>query len=532
MRRPSFTPNRLLTPMPKHAAYGPLRTAVAAAVLGAVAVTSCTDLNESPPSRITPSTFFQNDAQIQAALAGVYNGLRSSEPNGGGYWEISQVSSDETIVPTRGTDWDDGGQWRELWTRSFGPASGAGTQNINGAYSSISSQIAKANAVIDALGTSKSAAAQSGTAEARALRAWFYYTLQDAFGGVPIITKTGVSGVPRATRDSTIRFILSELYAVRNTLPTSYSGGYGRITQGAVDAILANLYLNYHVFTGTPAANGITFNTTTRYDSVLAVTSRIMNSGQYTLAPDFATFRANFTAGNSASKENIFVVRNSTTSGLGLNYVQQIAHYNHFGNPGGWNGFSVLSEQLNQYDPADQRRTLVLTGQQYQFDNPTVAVKTRAGAPLILGDIQSLTAAAEGDGYRAYKYPLDPNHNAQDNGNDYVIFRLSGVMLDRAEALYKTGDQGSALTILNQLRSRAGAPSVTGAITDSVMLRERLLELLNEGKRRQDLIRLGGWMTQKRFQANPTPPYTMLFPIPLTQLQANPALTQNPGYTQ
>ena len=513
----------------QHPAVRPLLRTAVAAVLGAVAVTSCTDLNESPPSRITPATFFQNDAQIQAALAGVYNGLRVVEPNGG-YWDSSQQASDETIVPTRGTDWDDSGQHRELWTRTFGPASGAGNTVINGAYGDLSSAIAKANAVIDALKSSSSTTAQAGTAEARALRAFFYYCLQDAFGGVPIITKPGVSGVPRATRDSTIRFILSEFYAARPSLPASYPGGYGRMTQGAVDAILANLYLNYHVYTGVPTANGITLNTVTRYDSVLAVTSRIMNSGQYTLAPDFATWRANFTAGNSGSKENIFVVRNSATPGLGLYYVQQMAHYNHFQSPGGWNGFSVLSDQLNQYDPTDQRRTLVLTGQQYAFDNPTQPVKTRAGAPLILGDIMSLTAAAEGDGYRVYKYPLDPNHNAQDNGNDYAIFRLGGVMLDRAEAAYKTGDQGTALTILNQLRFRAGAPALTGSVTDSVMLRERLLELITEGKRRQDMIRLGGWLPQKRFQANATPPYTVLFPIPLTQLQANPVLTQNPGY--
>lgn len=519
----------------KHPAARPLRTAVAAAVLGAVAVTSCTDLTETPPSRITPSTFFQNDAQIQAALAGVYNGLRTSQPDDG-YWNMSQVTSDETIVPTRGTDWDDQGQWREMWTRTYGPASGASApgNTINNAYANISSAIAKANAVIDALSSSSSASAQQGTAEARALRAWFYYTLQDAFGGVPIITKPGVAGQPRATRDSTIRFILSELYAARPALPATYgAAGQGRITQGAVDAILANLYLNYHVYTGVPSASGIAFNSVVRYDSVIAVTTRLMNNANYDFNnTSFATWRNNFTATNQSSKENIFVVRNSETANLGLHYVQQMSHYNHFQSPGGWNGFSVLADQLNQYDAADQRRTLVLTGQQYAFDAPTTVVKTRAGAPLVLGDISSLTAAGEGDGYRVYKYPLDPTHNAQDSQNDFVIFRVGGVMLDRAEALYKTGNQGAALTILNQLRARAGAPALTGAITDQVMLRERLLELLNEGKRRQDLIRLGGWLTQKRFQANATPPYSVLFPIPLTQLQANPALTQNPGYTQ
>ena len=518
--------------MPKHStALLTLRAAVAASALSAVAVTGCTDLTENPPSRITPSSFFQNDAQVQAALAGVYNGLRATESD---YWNISQVSSDETIVPTRGTDWDDSGQWRELWTRSYGPASGAGSQSVNGAYSGISSGIAKANAVLDALSNVQSPAATQGTAEARALRAWFYYMLMDAFGGVPIITQPGVAGVPRASRDSVARLIQTELYAARPDLPASYgAGGQGRITQGAVDAILANLYLNWHIYTGTVTAAGLTPSTTVRYDSVIAVTDRIMNSGQYSLVTDYASWRANFAANNQGSKENIFVVRNQTISGLGLDIINRMSHYNHFKNPGGWNGFSILADAYNQFDPADQRRNIVLTGPQLSLDTQQ-PVSTRAGAPLVLNDITSLTAASEGDGYRVYKYTLDPAHTDQNMGNDFVIFRLGGVMLDRAEALYKTGNQAAALAILNTLRARVYSPPkpLSGPITDAVMLRERLTELTNEGKRRQDMIRLGAFLTPKRFETASPAPYTVLFPIPLTQLQANPALTQNPGYTQ
>ncbi len=516
--------------MPKtHAATATLRTVATAVVLGAVAVTGCTDLTENPPSRITPSSFFQNDAQVQAALAGVYNGLRVTETD---FWNISQVSSDETIVPTRGTDWDDGGQWRELWTRSYGPASGAGNQSINAAYSGISSAIAKANAVLDPLSAVTTPAAKQGTAEARALRAWFYYMLMDGFGGAPIITKPGVSGVPRASRDSVARFIQAELHAARPDLPATYgSGGQGRITQGAVDAMLANLYLNWHIYTGTVSAGGLTPSSTVRYDSVLAVTDRIMNSGQYTMAQDINSWKANFAYNNQASKENIFVVRNQTVSGLGLDIINRMSHYNHFKNPGGWNGFSVLADAYNQFDTSDQRRSIVLAGPQVSLDTQQ-PVTTRAGAPLVLNDIQSLTAATEGDGFRVYKYTLDPNHTDQNMGNDFVIFRLGGVMLDRAEALYKTGNQAGALALLNTLRARSYSPPqpLTGTITDAVMLHERLTELTNEGKRRQDMIRLGGFLTPKRFQTTPTPPYAVLFPIPLTQLQANPALTQNPGY--
>ena len=179
--------------MPINARSPKLLKAAMVAALSVASFAGCTDLSENPPSAITPSNFFQNDAQVQSALAGVYSGLRAAQSD---YWAISQTSSDETIVPTRGTDWADGGQWVELWTHTYGPNSGAGNQTINGTYSSLSSSIAKANAVLQALSASTSPAAKQGTAEARVLRAYFYYLLQDAFGGVPIVTKPGLASQP------------------------------------------------------------------------------------------------------------------------------------------------------------------------------------------------------------------------------------------------------------------------------------------------------------------------------------------------
>ena len=501
--------------------------ALAPAALG---LSACHDLTEQPASAIAPASFFQNDAQIQAGLAGVYSGLRATQQN---YYYISQVSSDETIVPTRGTDWLDGGQWVELWQHTYGPSSGAGNQNINNAYNDLSSAIAKANATIQSLSSVNSPAATAATSECRALRAWFYFELQDLFGGVPLVTQASLQSQPRASRDSIARFIEAELIAARPAIPATASN-QGRITQGTVDAILANLYLNWPVYTGTPTADGITPGQA-RYADVITVTDRLLNSGNYptlTATYDTTGWRHNFAANNQDSKENIFVVRNRAAPGLGLDLVSRAGHYNTFSSPGGYNGFSTIADTYNQFDANDARRSVFLVGPQKTLDAGTTATLRDGKTPLnFTPTITSINAAAENEGIRNYKFSFDPGHFGDQEGNDFTIFRVGTVMLDRAEALWQTGRTAEALTILNTLRARVYSPPqpLTGALDASIMLHERLTETTFEGHRRQDMIRLGAFEGARQFKTVTTG-FHSLFPIPTAQLQSNPLLTQNPGY--
>ena len=90
------------------------KTRLCALILAAPALISwaaCTDLEETPVSAITPENFFRNEGEVLSALAGVYAQLR---PTLDDYYNVSQVSSDENIVPTRGQDWYDNGIWLEL----------------------------------------------------------------------------------------------------------------------------------------------------------------------------------------------------------------------------------------------------------------------------------------------------------------------------------------------------------------------------------------------------------------------------------
>ncbi len=534
MRRPAATfplsQPRPLMPKPTPSSrprLAALRTA--AAVLGAaLAAGACTDLTESPPSNFSPTTFYQNDQQVQSALAGVYNGARVTQ---GPYWQVSQASSDETIVPTRGTDWLDGGQWVELWQHTYGPSSGAGNQLLNSAYSDLSQGIARANAVLQSLGAVNTPAAQAGIAEARVLRAWEYFMLQDMFGGVPIITEPGLASVPRASRDSVVRFVEAELLAARPQLPPSRdAGSWGRVTRYSVDAMLSYLYLNWPVYTGTVTATGFTPGATARYQDVIVRSDSILNSGRFQLAPDSASWRQNFAYNNQGSRESIFVIRNFTEPGLGLDFPNRVSYYNQFVG-GGWNGFSMVAERYAQFAPNDTRRSIFLVGPLRTFDTGQPVVE--GGQQVVLTPtITSINAAGRNEGVRVNKFTLDPNHVNEHNGNDFTVFRLAGVLLDRAEALWRLGREAEALTILNQIRARVYNPPqpIAGPITVDVILRERLNELTFEGKRRTDMIRLGTYLAPKPFKPNVTPANRVLMPIPLNQLQANPALTQNPGY--
>jgi hypothetical protein len=164
-------------------------------------------------------------------------------------------------------------------------------------------------------------------------------------------------------------------------------------------------------------------------------------------------------------------------------------------------------------------------------------VKDRTGSPLVFTDtIHDIRSATEGEGPRIYKWPADPAHVQQNNGNDYAWFRLGEIYLIKAEILNEQGNTAGALLLLNQLRGRrdtVAAPLV--AVDRNAILRERVFELIGEGKRRQDLIRFGNFTgrVDDPSLANgkqAVGDFHVLMPIPQSQIDANPKLTQNPGY--
>jgi starch-binding outer membrane protein, SusD/RagB family len=506
---------------------------------------SCTDLTEVPHDALTPATAFKTDAEILAGVAGVYAGLRPIEWVG--YITLEELSTDAAIVPTRGSDWYDNGQWldvhRQTWT-----ANSAGTLGfLDGAWSDLFSGVAKSNLMIDVITNSGLAQGRkdSTLAELRTMRAWYYYMAQDMFGGVPLVTTTALGQVGRVTRDSVFRFLEKELLASRPNLPDKWdAGNYGRVTKGAANAILASLYINAAVFdketgvnaTGYNSCSGVTVVGGDACAGAVAAADAVINSGVYSLS---ANWGDNFSLTNKSSTENIFVIVHTSagTSGIGGSWPMRTLHYNQLSSGWGspWNGFATTAETYNAFDVADDRRGMWLVNQATSFETGQ-NVTDRAGKPLIFTvAIADVNVAGEGTGVRFNKFPPLPSApTGQSAPNDFTFFRLAEMYLIKAEALLEQGKTGPAQVEFNRIHNlHDGAnPAV---VSRAAILKERLLEFAAEGKRRSDMIRNGTFLSWTEASLNghvnkSAEAFRILFPISSNQLASNPLLKQNPGY--
>lgn len=516
------------------------RVAGLAGVLLLSPILSCTDLTEVPKSAISPDQYYRNESEIVGGLAAVYATMQQVVQNG---YDLAEITTDEMIVPTRGSDWYDNGQWLDMHYQTYTPNSSATLAFGEGAWQSMFQGIARANVLLNALQNVDFADKAVVIAEIRGLRAFYYFQLQDLFGGVPIVTDIAVVARPANTRAEVFAFIESELKAARTDLPVSWPANMnGRLTKGAADAILASLYLNAQVFTGTVTAAGLQKGTAHWQDAIDA-SDRIINSGHYSLESDW---RKNFTADNYRSPEIIMAAKFAAADGQGLDFLMRALHYSQY-TPSPWNGFSALADTYYAFNSNDIRKQIFLAGPQVNVETG-LPVTDRAGNPLVFDpNIIDATAAPENAGARITKWPNDPAHVAQNDGNDYATFRLGEIYLIKAEAMNELGQTAAAVTLVNTTtRSRAFAgaaecPSCQATPNPIVasdqqsfrtaILQERLFELTAEGKRRQDLIRMGQFTSGTwTFKPTNTPPYKVLMPIPQPEIDNNPLLKQNPGY--
>ncbi len=489
----------------------------------------CTDLKETPTSLLTADNFYKNADEVTAGVVSVYASIRSYFDD---MYEMNQISSDEGVIPVRGTDWFDNGEHLEVHRQTWSASSVVGQREVNGIWNSQYSGIARANIVLEQLEKVTVPNQAAIKAELRALRALFYYNLMDFYGAVPIATdtKSGLRAAA-ASRAAVFTFIETELKAARADLPKSWDSQYGRMTQGAADAILASMYINAQVFTGTVSATGIALGAA-KWTEASAQADLVINSGTYTLEPNF---KDNFKPTNQTSRENIFVVRNKAVDGLGYFRQYGALHYNSFSG-GGWNGWSVVEQTYNKFDAGDTRRTQILAGPQVDLFTGA-PVFDRQLRPLVFTPvIADITAANEGEGARLYKFPLDPAKAAQNSGNDLSVYRLAEMYLIKAEAQNELGNTAVALGLVNTIRARAFSPAKPLVGLNQAQLRqaifdERIFELIGEGKRRQDQIRQGTYTSGTWFGKTVTnTPYKVILPIPQSQIETNNLLKQNPGY--
>jgi hypothetical protein len=404
--------------------------------------------------------------------------------------------------------------------------------NINGLWNDFYNGIGKANftlGVVNAL-ASKPTNIDAINAELKELRAFFYYHAMDAFGNIPVVSdfNTNPNSVTNSDRATVFTFIEKEAKDnIALLSATKDASTYGRMTQWAAHMLLAKLYLNAQVYTGTA-----------RWADCITECNAVISSGKYALS---ANYFDNFAITNDGSQENIFVVPFDKKYIGGNNWEMETLHYQSnatYGLSGSpWNGYCSTADIYNLYDAADKRRTMYLVGQQYGADG-TALKDVQTSLPLIfdpnVNSISDPSAPFRLAGARNVKYYPEAG-TAGNQSNDMVLFRLGDAYLMRAEASFQNADLATALADVNLLRERAYGDAThnwtLANVTAANLYAERQREMAWECWSRQDAIRFGVFGNARTpAKVADADAHWQIFPIPAPQIISNPNLKQNPGY--
>ncbi len=546
-------------------------------LLAALSMTSC--LDEHPKDQLDEDAIYGSASDIYInAVASLYNyigGANESEGIQGtcrGIYDYNTLTTDEAMIPIRGGDWYDGGLWNAMYQHRWS----ADDQSLYDTWKYLYKVIVLANKSLDII-SNKSAllsAAQQEEyrAEIRAIRAMFYYYAMDMFGRVPLVLSSAEQlhsslFQGQTDRSSIFQLVFQELQQVLPSLPGQHSNKegnyYGRITQPVVNFLLAKLALNAEIYmyddwtqgyASRPKGSDIHFSVPASDASLRngdKVDCRKLNAWEtciyycdklaeegYVLESDDSF---NFSTHNETSKENIFTIpmdKNIYTNQF--HYLFRSYHYTH-GGVLGWgseNGTcaTISTMKANHYGEADEDArckmnfvagVVKVDGHELQMDN---------GKPLEYQPFevaQNLTNSkfVKTAGARMAKYEVDRTSymDGKLQSNDIVLFRYADALLMKAEAKVRNGENGDEE--LNRIRARVGMP-YRKATLDNI-LEERLLELVWEGWRRQDLIRFGkftGAYDLRTPLQGESSGYTTVFPIPQKCIDLNSELVQNKGY--
>lgn len=461
-----------------------------------------------------------------ATLQGAYEGLRDFQGQGQ-MFTMDEMSSDALVGPTRGGDWDDNGKWRQFHNHTWTPEN----EEIRGAWNGLSANIVKCNKVI------YNNATATEIAEARFLRAFYYYTVVDLFGQAPHREAgSNPTDFPKVwSRSEVTNFIISELESVVSVLPDRVSGSPDKANKDAAHFLLAKIYLNKAVFTSTNIAGP--------YVHTLADMTKVTSNvdAMSSISQLSTNYWDNFSPTNNISNELLFVSKNSlgASDGNMQSRWRMGSHYNQ--KPDGWNGFATVSEYYNRFDPNDVRIKYTTPSIISNFGNSVGfqigqmykpggvdPVLDRGGVPLVFKAPLKLIvdeSNIENAGIRGMKYIPDAN-NIEKPNNDYVLMRYSDALLMKAEAILR-GATGNAGSILTQIATRSGQP-VSPSTLDGIY-KERGFELWWEGWRRNDMIRFGKFLNVRELKPSVSKDKYILYPLPTNAL-INPNFVQNPGY--
>jgi hypothetical protein len=490
-----------------------LRSTLAGLV--ALALTASCDafLDPSPSDVLAPENFYKTSSDAVAAVNGVYEQVKWSYWLA--FWYVSDVATDDVLASAKfGSDGHrmsdyvfDATEWPmgDIWGNAY--------RTIN-----------RANAVLDRVPaiTMNAALRTRLLGEAHFLRAVAYFNLVRCYGDVPLLEHevTSVKGlaVSRTPLAQVYALIVSDLQKADSALPPSYSASdVGRATSGAAQALLAKAYLTQQDWLKAAQTAG-----------------QIITNGRYTL---LANWKDNFRiALKLTNSESIFEINYDGILDPGAGSVHTLFSLP-LGYPGGAAyGLMYIPPSLQSlFAPADTR------GNHGTF---MVSPYTdQMGRTFSWG-------VPPGPAFDKYLDETDAeNMNTREwvrQANDWIVLRYADVLLMYAEAVNEGGaaTAGSAEAALNAVRVRAGLGPVSGlaqaAFRDSLRL-ERRREFVFEGQRWFDLSRWG--LLDAAIRAKTTELQSLspgetdvhgvksnLLPIPQSERDINPNLTQNSGW--
>lgn len=527
---------------------------IATAMSGLLALAGCVNDLEVQPLDQTVTTAKRAYADVdnyERGLKKIYSVWALSGQDGAGssdisgmdagntallrsWWMLQEATTDEAKVA-----------WPDVWCPEInGMTWGTNlVEPIEAVYQRTMNIVALSNEYLKNVADAPAEVDKSRfSAEARFCRALAYYVLLDQFATPPFITEGNYSLTPsQLSRQDLFNWIESELKAILPNLPAAGTE-YGRADQGAVNALLARMYLNAEVYTGTE-----------RYTDCVEACKAVI-AGGYALAPVYADlFKADNGENAATKKEIIFPILfdGNTTQSYGIAALILGARGGDEvsvatdGVKSGWNGSRSTSRLPLLFDYADASK-------------PTAAtILDKRGIFYDKGRSLQITTAVNGtfttEGWAVHKYTNlrsdgTPGSNSEFPDTDFPFFRLGDVYLMYAEAVARGGqggDMNTAVGYVNALRKRGYGDSshdVNAAWLTANnyrnLLNERGRELYWEGTRRTDLIRfglytsaaylwegkggiIGGVGVDARYN---------LFPIPATDLSVNGKLKQHDTY--
>lgn len=515
-------------------------------------------LNEKVYSEITEVSYNYSEDDVLSVVGNAYTSLRdyfrAPQLN---YWCIQEAVSDEIVMPANASGWDNGGEFKRLHWHSFI----SNQRQTNNLWNSSYTGVLSCNRIIKQLENDviPLPADMNKTAlisEVRAIRALYYWILTDNWGDIPLVVKETQELPEKTSREEVYQFLVTELTeAIPNLDEQNNLFTYGRMNKWAAKTLLANIYLNAEVYSGSA-----------EWEKCIKECNDIIQSNKYFLEENYKDI---FKVDNQSSTEIIFAIPFDVIYSGGWRLPQISLHaaskltFDMEQAPFGAGTAKAIPQFIDTYDLDDQRlKDTWLMGPQFASDGvtPILAAYDRQGEQInYTKEIPNGEYTGEDEGYRIQKFEIPAGYKGLEN--DFPFFRYTQVLMMKAECLLRTGQADAAAAIVTQVRQRAFKdnpekatvtanqlladtkynwgyvenyqivdPGDTSPLEFGGFYDELGYEFVAETYRRRDMIRFGTYTKRYWLSHKPNGDYKIVLPLPQMSIDANPNLIQNPDY--